>query len=145
MIIIILEDTALAFSNFDLEDSTNMLRVMLLLISPHTAAAAKACAGPLDCSLNGECSPAGVCVCDTPWSGSVCGVLSYKTTPKSGKSLYPESDPHNTWNGAIIQGTDGVYHLYNPLYPAGSLGGTTTLMFVIMSIHFWCHYSFPPS
>ena len=26
----------------------------------------------------------------------------------SGKSLYPESDTHNTWNGAIIEGPDGV-------------------------------------
>jgi hypothetical protein len=69
-----------------------------------------------------------VCKCDPPWSGPACGVLAYKTTPLSGKSLYPESDPHNTWNGAILRGADGIYHLYNPLYPVGALGGTTTLM-----------------
>lgn len=41
---------------------------------------------------------------------------------------YPVSDPRNTWNGAIIRGSDGVYHLYNPIYPAGELGGSTTML-----------------
>ena len=26
--------------------------------------------------------------------------------------LFPESDPRNTWNGAIIRDTNGTYHLY---------------------------------
>eukprot|EP00035_Acanthoeca_spectabilis_P030767 m.10833 g.10833 ORF g.10833 m.10833 type:complete len:409 (-) comp4362_c1_seq1:124-1350(-) len=87
------------------------------------------CATDLECSLNGKCVVwSGVCECDAPWTGPSCGVLKYKTTPISGKSLYPESDPHNTWNGAIIRGTDGVYHLYDPIYPPGSLGGTNTML-----------------
>jgi hypothetical protein len=65
-----------------------------------------------------------------PWrrSGPSCGVMQYAVTPAAGKSLYPASDPHNTWNGAIIYDSRlSVYHLYSPLYPPGSLGGATTL------------------
>lgn len=86
------------------------------------------CTTDLDCSLNGVCVAGGVCECDAPWKGPVCGVLGYKVTPASGRSLYRESDPRNTWNGAIIRGPDGVYHLYNPIYPVGMLGGTTTML-----------------
>merc|ERR1712166_628457 len=113
--------------------------LLLLLAASATAAG---CASDLDCSLNGVCTgatPAGACECDPPWKGSSCGVLAYKTTPRSGFNLYTESDPHytesdprNTWNGAILRGTDefsdGLYHCYNPLFPPGELGGTTTLM-----------------
>ena len=98
--------------------------VALAAASPPPAATS--CKSDVDCSLNGVCA-AGACKCDAPWTGAECGVLGYKTTPVSGKSLYPESDLHNSWNGAIIRATDGVYHLYNPLYPAGSLGGATAL------------------
>jgi len=86
------------------------------------------CASDRDCSLNGVCSLEFECKCDPPWSGESCGMLAYKSTPASGRSLYPDSDTHNTWNGALIRGADGVFHMYNPLYPAGSLGGATTLM-----------------
>lgn len=41
------------------------------------AAGANSCTSNLDCSLNGICS-GGVCVCDKPWKGESCGVLSYK-------------------------------------------------------------------
>jgi len=103
--------------------------LLLLLAASATAAG---CASDLDCSLNGVCTgatPAGACECDAPWKGSSCGVLAYKTTPRSGFNLYTESDPHNTWNGAILRGSDdGLYHCYNPLFPPGELGGTTTLM-----------------
>ena len=85
------------------------------------------CTTELDCSLNGVCN-AGVCECDAPWKGPMCGVLGYKTTPASGFSLYNQSDPRNTWNGAIIRGPDGAYHLYNPIYKEGTLGGTTTML-----------------
>lgn len=71
------------------------------------------CKSNLDCSLNGVCT-ASACKCDAPWTGPACGVLGYKTTPASGKSLYPESDPHNSWNGAIIRATDdGVRALHD--------------------------------
>ena len=91
-------------------------------------------AGDIDCSLNGVCvsghdDGAPQCKCDAPWSGSACGVMAYaKTTPASGRSLFPESDARNSWNGAIMRGADGVYHCYNPIYPVGELGGATTLM-----------------
>ena len=97
-------------------------------VSSSTTASYSVCKTDLDCSMNGVCSDVGVCECDAPWKGSVCGVLGYKITPASGRSLYPESDPRNTWNGAIIRGPDGVYHLYNPIYQEGTLGGTTTLL-----------------
>lgn len=43
--------------------------------------------------------------------------------------MYTSSDPRNTWNGAIIRDSaDGIYHLFSPIYPAGSLGGTTTML-----------------
>jgi hypothetical protein len=105
------------------------LTAQTMLVVPVLAhLAAAACTVDLDCSLNGVCSTAGACECDAPWTGPECGVLGLKKTPASGFSLYTESDPRNTWNGAIIRNAaDGVYHLYNPIYPAGSLGGTTTV------------------
>ena len=97
------------------------------LAAPAASSPAAACTSDMSCSLNGVCS-AGTCVCDAPWKGPACGVLGYKTTPASGRSLYPESDPRNTWNGAIIRGEDGGYHLFSPIYKAGTLGGTTTML-----------------
>jgi hypothetical protein len=106
-----------------------------LLLCLGVVGIARACTVDLDCSLNGVCSTAGVCTCDAPWQGAECGVLGYnKTTPSSGFSLYTESDPRNTWNGAIIRNAaDGVYHLFAPVYPAGALGGTTTMLHGIAS------------
>eukprot|EP00041_Stephanoeca_diplocostata_P005579 m.64433 g.64433 ORF g.64433 m.64433 type:complete len:388 (+) comp15879_c0_seq6:144-1307(+) len=85
------------------------------------------CASNIDCSLNGVCNN-GVCDCDRPWKGPSCGVLGYKVSPASGKSLYPISDPKNTWNGPIV-GPDekGKYHLYDPIYPEGNLLGCTNI------------------
>eukprot|EP00040_Diaphanoeca_grandis_P021073 m.112188 g.112188 ORF g.112188 m.112188 type:complete len:381 (+) comp28177_c0_seq1:81-1223(+) len=105
-----------------------VLRVDAAAVVRGAATAQYVCKADLDCSLNGVCSTAGVCECGSPWTGPSCGVLKYKTTPASGRSLYNESDPRNTWNGAIIRGPDGVYHLYNPIYAAGTLGGTTTML-----------------
>eukprot|EP00037_Helgoeca_nana_P006188 m.57385 g.57385 ORF g.57385 m.57385 type:complete len:162 (-) comp17086_c0_seq1:137-622(-) len=104
--------------------------ITALVCQVHSASlsAEAVCTADLNCSLNGVCSTQGVCVCDAPWKGPSCGVLSYKVTPASGRSLYPESDPRNTWNGAIIQDPNGGYHLYNPIYAAGTLGGTTTML-----------------
>jgi hypothetical protein len=69
-----------------------------------------------------------VCDCDAPWGGPSCGVLTYAVTPAVAKSLYPLSDPRNTWNGPIIGPIDGVYHIYDPIYPKGSLGGCTSTL-----------------
>ena len=57
------------------------------LLTVLLASTALACSSDVDCSLNGVCSTAGGGECDAPWTGSVCGVLAYKTTPASGKSL----------------------------------------------------------
>jgi len=103
---------------------------VLLQQAPETGAAAvgsTACKGALDCSLNGVCS-SGVCACDKPWGGPGCGQLQYKITPAGGKNLYNTSDPRNTWNGPIVQGPDGKYHLFNPIYKVKSLGGPTAVL-----------------
>eukprot|EP00912_Choanoflagellata_sp_UC4_P002185 UC4_evm1s1384 len=102
---------------------------ILFFVAATAPSVSHSCVTDLDCSLLGECSNySHKCICDQPWSGPSCGIMTYKITPKSGFSLFPESDPRNTWNGAIIRSDDGIFHLYNPLYPAGALGGTTTLM-----------------
>jgi hypothetical protein len=77
--------------------------------------------------LNGLCT-SGSCTCDKPWKGKSCGTLGYKVTPASGKNLYNSSDPRNTWNGPIVTGPDGTYHLYDPIYKVGSLGGPTAIL-----------------
>ena len=88
------------------------------------------CATDLDCSLNGVCGGAGVCTCDAPWAGAECAQLAFKaTTPASGKSLYNATSPSNTWNGPIVfSSSDNLYHIYVPLYKAGSLGSPTTTL-----------------
>lgn len=90
-------------------------------------AAAAACTADLDCSLNGKCSSS-ACVCDKPWSGPSCGELKYKITPAGAKNLYHTSDPRNTWNGPIVTAPDGKYHIFDPLYDKGSLGGPPRVM-----------------
>ena len=91
---------------------TSMAFSILLLCS---FVGAQACKSDLDCSLNGICS-GNSCVCDRPWKGSSCGVLGYKLTPISGKSLFPLNKTHNTWNGPIVGPVDEKYHLFNPYY-----------------------------
>ena len=43
---------------------------------------------------------------------------------------YNISDPRNTWNGPIVKDPlpGGKFHLYNPLYNVGSLGGPPTVL-----------------
>lgn len=75
------------------------------------------------CARSGECKAA-ACVCDKPWTGPTCGTLGYAVTPSSGKNVYTVNGPSNTWNGPIVgPEADGLYHIYVPLYKAGSLGG----------------------
>jgi len=91
------------------------------------ASAAAPCASDLDCSLNGVCAGSGTCACDAPWTGSACSQLAFATTPASGKSLYNASDPRNTWNGPLVA-AGGLFHLFVPLYPAGSLVTPTSTL-----------------
>ena len=93
------------------------------------------CASNFDCSLNGICQPnSSLCLCDKPWSGDRCGILTYKKNqPLSSANLYPlnasdapKSGPCvtsqgacnalNTWNGPIVQVSETEYHMFNPLY-----------------------------
>ena len=87
------------------------------------AVAALGCTSNLDCSLNGVCE-SGACACDTPWTGDVCGVLGFATTPASAKDIYPVADVRNTWGGPIA-GPDagGQFHIYVPIYGKGQLFG----------------------
>lgn len=40
-----------------------------------------------------------------------CESLQYAVTPASGKNLWTGNASLNTWNGPILQGPDGVFHL----------------------------------
>jgi len=90
-------------------------------------ASASACKSNSDCSLNGICT-SGACVCDKPWKGVSCGTMGYKVTPAGGKNLYNTSDPRNTWNGPIVTDKNGQYHIFDPIYKEGSLGGPTSIL-----------------
>lgn len=57
-----------------------------------------------------------------------CGVLQYAVTPSTAKSLYPISVPNNTWNGPIVQDENGTFHLFDPIYAVGSLGGSLGIL-----------------
>jgi len=103
---------------------------VVLLVTPQLTTAVDVntpCKSNLDCSLNGVCA-SNVCACDKPWSGPGCGQLTYKVTPASGKNLYNTSDPRNTWNGPIVKGPDGKFHLFDPIYKVKSLGGPTAVL-----------------
>ena len=82
------------------------------------------CSTDVDCSLNGVCRPTG-CVCDAPWGGEACEALHYARTPPSGHDLFPIERSHNTWNGPIVTGGDGRFHLYAPRY--GNFTGIRSL------------------
>ena len=76
------------------------------------------CETSLDCSLNGVCT-AGICSCDSPWTGPRCGILRFASpSPAAGRDLWPVNDTaHNTWNGPMIgPEDDGLYHMYLPVY-----------------------------
>ena len=105
------------------------LALALACSASATAPAGAACATDLDCSLNGVCdASSGACACDAPWTGAACAQLAFATTtPASGKSLYNASDVRNTWNGPIVA-AGGLFHLFVPLYPQGSLGTPTSTL-----------------
>jgi len=94
--------------------------------APATSTPNGGCSSGMECSLNGVCT-AGACVCDRPWQGDTCAKLAFKTTPASGKSLYDITDARNTWNGPIVTAPDGTFHIYDPIYKVGSLGGPTSI------------------
>ena len=108
------------------------MRVALFLSAAASAAAVSAsaagarpigggaCTTSFNCSLNGACS-GGACACDAPWGGAACESLIYAVTPASGKNLWTGDANLNTWNGPIVTGADGTYHLFDPVYAHASL------------------------
>lgn len=76
-----------------------------------------------------------MCKCDAPWHGNSCETISFATTPASGKNVYTvPSPPSNTWNGPIVgPESDGLYHIYVPLYKASSLAGAKVIKHGIAS------------
>ena len=99
----------------------SLLSVLLSISRANPSTALVDCATDVDCSLNGVCA-GGSCVCDAPWGGAACAVLTFAATPPSGRNIYNSSDPRNTWGGPIAgPGPDGKYHAYVPLYEKGSL------------------------
>ena len=91
---------------------------------PPAARGGGACTSAFNCSLNGACS-GGACACALPWGGATCATLLYAaSTPASGQNLWTGASTDsnlNTWNGPIVQGADGVYHLFDPVYAHASL------------------------
>ena len=61
--------------------------------------------------------------------------MSFAVTPASGKNVYTvPSPPSNTWNGPVVgPESDGLYHIYVPLYQSGSLGGAKEIKHGIAS------------
>lgn len=101
---------------------------LVLFLAASVGVADAGCASNLDCSLNGLCTN-GACVCDKPWKGASCETMGFATvTPASGKSLYPISDPQNTWNGPIVRSSDGKYHMYNALYKEHKLSSPPSVL-----------------
>ena len=103
-----------------------MLPIFLSAFATSLGPSLGGCTTNLDCSLNGACVSA-ACTCDKPWGGPRCGVLQYKVTPAGALNIYNTSDPRNTWNGPIVK-AEGKYHIYDPIYKVGSLGGPTAIL-----------------
>ncbi|KAL9179538.1 hypothetical protein ACHAXT_008828 [Thalassiosira profunda] len=67
------------------------------------------CLTDLDCSLAGVCLD-GKCHCD-PWAdGPDCSYLKFTTVSKS--QLGYLNEYHSSWGGSIVQGSDGLYHMF---------------------------------
>lgn len=68
------------------------------------------CASDLDCSLNGLCGEDGLCACDVPWSGETCGLLVMEPAAPGG--LYGFDPNVTSWGGNVLEGDDGLFHLF---------------------------------
>ena len=82
--------------------------LLLLLLTPR---AVSACVTDEDCSLNGQCSTAGACLCHSVWHGADCGLLHFLPAPTLG--AYGDlSGAGNvtSWGGNAAPDEAGLWH-----------------------------------
>lgn len=70
------------------------------------------CRNNEECSLNGVCS-SGACQCRPAWKGKRCELLNLQA-PTRGAGYRGTDGGHNTssWGGAVLKGSDGLYHMW---------------------------------
>jgi hypothetical protein len=71
------------------------------------------CSSAWDCTLNGECSAAGVCECYPPWTGSAsCEALAFAPSPVQ-RGFPAPGHNETSWGGSIVlDPVGGQYHMY---------------------------------
>eukprot|EP00936_MAST-01D_sp_MAST-1D-sp1_P002992 g2992.t1 len=80
------------------------------------------CESDLDCSLNGECTVAGVCDCDAAWEGEQCERFAQLPVPASADIKQPNV---STWgSGTLQRRVNGQFHMYAAEF-VGHCGVTT--------------------
>eukprot|EP01062_Namystynia_karyoxenos_P040429 TRINITY_DN29489_c4_g1_i1.p1 TRINITY_DN29489_c4_g1~~TRINITY_DN29489_c4_g1_i1.p1 ORF type:complete len:443 (+),score=86.05 TRINITY_DN29489_c4_g1_i1:89-1330(+) len=96
-----------------------MVRWQLAAFAAWSCAAAApsgGCSSHADCFHNGECTTAGECRCELPWSGPQCSVLlRLPADPAAGfHSPHDDGAPRNvsSWGGSVLKGDDGKYHMF---------------------------------
>lgn len=86
--------------------------------------------GDVCCSLNGKLTINGACVCDPPWKGANCEIMTFNPHSSNGKPAYgtaPVFDSSGkrvyygnfTWGGNPVKYGDS-YHLFVSTMPAGT-------------------------
>lgn len=82
--------------------------------SGSSSATSPSCTVDTDCSLNGVCSITnGTCLCDAPWTGQGCAVLSFNPSPPGGAYGYGKPFAVTSWGGNDIKGaSDDTWHMY---------------------------------
>ena len=85
----------------------------LLLFAPivQLSPPAPTCAGPADCSYNGECN-SGACTCDAAWLGEHCEKLNLVPMRRLA-GLNVSTTIGGSWGGTVNQGgDDGKWHMH---------------------------------
>jgi hypothetical protein len=69
------------------------------------------CDTDIDCSLNGKCGANSACVCDKPWKGDNCDIMSF--LPVDMPQGYGQDPQLVSWGGGVLYDTqESLYHLY---------------------------------
>jgi hypothetical protein len=69
------------------------------------------CETDIDCSLNGKCGANNACVCDKPWKGDNCDIMSF--LPVDMPQGYGQDPQLVSWGGGVLYDTqESLYHLY---------------------------------